>query len=192
MVCTWEIRCISAPPRQSLFWLLSHRHSDPSQTARWVALSDSVTRCLLPPPEKQVYHAAPGKPRGCFVLSHPNIDTRKISCPFQARPRALTTRLASPACLRASEGLRPGTYLLTFCVSPRAWPQPTCGRTKRPGNGGTCPLQTHCRLPGGRQQQNPSVPGTSLKPLGIVLSQEKNSQTLVGSTMSAAGEARSH
>lgn len=49
-----------------------------------------------------------------------------------------------------------------------------------------------CRLPGGRRQQNPSVSGTSLKPLGIVLSREKNSWTLVGSTASAAGEARSH
>lgn len=95
-----------------------------------------------------------------FVQSHPNIDTRKISCSGQAR-----------GCPGGPGGRQARAHLLTRSLSP--------GRTEAGGAGS---LRTLCGLPGGQRQQNPSVAGTSSKPLGIVLNGEKNSRSPAGRT----------
>lgn len=71
----------------------------------------------LPPPEKQVCGAqGPAGPSGCFVLSHPSVDTRNISHP--PAPRA-TLGLNCPRVTQSPEvwAVAEGH---TFCVPLRA------------------------------------------------------------------------
>lgn len=57
-------------------------------------------------------------------MSHPNIDTREISCPSWARLSAPADHQPWPP--RGEVPKRnwgPWPYLLTLCLSPRAWPR---------------------------------------------------------------------
>lgn len=138
-------------------------------------LSVWVISCLLPPPEKQVYRAG-ARPCGCFSYCHTLILTlgKSAVLPGPASACSLTTSPGLPVgrCQRGTGGHD------LVCLRSVFRPEPGPDRTKRRGGGSTCPLPTHGRLPGGCRQQNPSMPGTSLKPLGIVLSREKKTAGL--------------
>lgn len=62
----------------------------------------------------------PARPSGCFVLSHPNIDTRKISCPPQARPVPWPPGLALllPVGQRGRQALALSAYVQLFLPNP--------------------------------------------------------------------------
>lgn len=105
-----------------------------------------MTRCLLPPPEKQVYHAVfrgPARVLYCHILiltlGKSAALPEPAQCPGQAWPRS---------CLRASEEDRPAVassaYTPRFSRG-RARHQPTLGRTKGLGGGCTRPLRSRPR-----------------------------------------------
>lgn len=93
-------------------------------------------------------------------MSHPNIDTRKISCPPRARP--------GPGHQAWPWGpqRRPACRARGACV-PYSSPHPThpAAGQRGPGTSSRAPtsIPDHCRLPGGRQQQKPERVGDFLE-----------------------------
>lgn len=136
----------------------------------------------------------PARPSGCFVLSHPNIDTRKISCPLQARLRALTTSPGlSAASLNANEELgavASFAYILYFSQGLAPANQQQDKETRERLHMSTLdPLQASWWLPTTKPERAGNFLETSWN---CSEPREKNSRTLVGSTMFEAGEARNH
>lgn len=143
-----------------------------------------------PPPEKQVYRAVPGRPGGGVLCCHIPILTLGKSAALPEPAQGPATR---PGLGAHREDPPAGPEGPAFPIPPPTPPTPQQDKGGRGQAAGRPRLfQTTAGFLVAANNKNPSVSGTSLKPLGIVLRREKNSRPLLGSSASEAGGARSH